>query len=54
MSHNNGVVIILGGELVSKFKESYLNDNENGVGNLSYLYPTLGKTIGDSNHVPYF
>jgi hypothetical protein len=32
MSHNNGVVIILGGELVSKFKESYLNDNENGVG----------------------
>jgi hypothetical protein len=53
MSHINDVVINLGGESVSSFKESYLNDDESGVGGLNYMYSTLGKTIGDSNHVPY-
>jgi hypothetical protein len=39
------VVIILGGELVSKFKESYLNDNENGVGIWVTCTPHLVKPL---------
>lgn len=54
MSHNNSVLTNLGGELVSEFRKSYLNDDVNGVGSLNYMYPTSGKTIGDNNHALYF
>jgi hypothetical protein len=45
MSHNNGVVTNLRGELVSEFKESYLNDNESGVGGLITCIPHLVKPM---------
>jgi hypothetical protein len=54
MPHNNGVVTNLGGEFVLELKKSHLNDDENGLGDLNYMYPKFGKTIGDSNHAPYF
>jgi hypothetical protein len=45
MSHNNGVVTNLGGELVLEIKEYYLNDNESGVGGLITCIPHLVKPM---------
>jgi hypothetical protein len=45
MSHNNGVVNTLSGELVYEYEDSFLDDNEGGVG----PHPTPSKTIGDND-----
>ncbi len=52
MSHNNGVVTNLRGELLFEYKDSPPCEDDGGVG--SFNHPRLGKTTSTFQNILYF